>query len=184
MGLGKTLQTLSLIAYLHETHGVKGPHLLICPLSVLGAWMTVSGIFLSRAAGLTVDELSFLTVYRRSTAGFPTTRLSASTDLRTSALVSRARSPAFTPISSSLPTRLTLPSLRGSNTVAGDSACSTRGNFGARSPASFGSADPVFHAQTQDQEPRVERCAGAARYRSSNAHHPQWNAAAEQPHGA
>lgn len=42
MGLGKTLQTLSLIAYLHETHGVKGPHLLICPLSVLGAWMTVS----------------------------------------------------------------------------------------------------------------------------------------------
>lgn len=40
MGLGKTLQTLSLIAYLHETHNVKGPHLLICPLSVLGAWMT------------------------------------------------------------------------------------------------------------------------------------------------
>lgn len=41
MGLGKTLQTLSLLAYLNENHGIKGPHLLICPLSVLGAWMTV-----------------------------------------------------------------------------------------------------------------------------------------------
>ncbi|SCV74235.1 BQ2448_6667 [Microbotryum intermedium] len=40
MGLGKTLQTLSLLAYLYETHGFKGPHLLVCPLSVLGAWMT------------------------------------------------------------------------------------------------------------------------------------------------
>ncbi|GAA5963892.1 hypothetical protein JCM21900_003969 [Sporobolomyces salmonicolor] len=40
MGLGKTLQTLSLIAYLAETYGSKGPHLLICPLSVLGSWMS------------------------------------------------------------------------------------------------------------------------------------------------
>lgn len=40
MGLGKTLQTLSLIAYLAEKHGHKGPHLLVCPLSVLGSWMT------------------------------------------------------------------------------------------------------------------------------------------------
>ncbi|GAA5924215.1 hypothetical protein JCM10213_004524 [Rhodosporidiobolus nylandii] len=39
MGLGKTLQTLSLLAYLDETHGAKGPHLLICPLSVLDSWM-------------------------------------------------------------------------------------------------------------------------------------------------
>ncbi|GAA6009228.1 hypothetical protein JCM11491_004237 [Sporobolomyces phaffii] len=39
MGLGKTLQTLSLIAYLAEAHGAKGPHLLICPLSVLSSWM-------------------------------------------------------------------------------------------------------------------------------------------------
>ncbi|GAA6057817.1 hypothetical protein JCM3770_004290 [Rhodotorula araucariae] len=40
MGLGKTLQTLALIAYLAETHGHKGPHLLVCPLSVLTSWMT------------------------------------------------------------------------------------------------------------------------------------------------
>ncbi|KAL8279227.1 hypothetical protein RQP46_008264 [Phenoliferia psychrophenolica] len=40
MGLGKTLQTLSLFAYLSEAHNIKGPHLLICPLSVLSAWMT------------------------------------------------------------------------------------------------------------------------------------------------
>ncbi|GAA5887357.1 hypothetical protein JCM6882_002504 [Rhodosporidiobolus microsporus] len=40
MGLGKTLQTLSLIAYLDEQHGHKGPHLLVCPLSVLGSWMS------------------------------------------------------------------------------------------------------------------------------------------------
>lgn len=41
MGLGKTLQTLSLFAYLRE-QGLKVPHLIICPLSVLGAWITVS----------------------------------------------------------------------------------------------------------------------------------------------
>ncbi|BGP01284.1 hypothetical protein NBRC10513v2_002236 [Rhodotorula toruloides] len=40
MGLGKTLQTLSLLAYLSEQHGQKGPHLLVCPLSVLGSWMS------------------------------------------------------------------------------------------------------------------------------------------------
>jgi SWI/SNF-related matrix-associated actin-dependent regulator of chromatin subfamily A member 5 len=41
MGLGKTLQTLSLIAHLTETQGgAKGPHLLVCPLSVLSSWMT------------------------------------------------------------------------------------------------------------------------------------------------
>jgi len=38
MGLGKTIQTLALIAYLAENHGRKGPHLIVCPLSVLGAW--------------------------------------------------------------------------------------------------------------------------------------------------
>ncbi|GAA5858503.1 hypothetical protein JCM8547_007336 [Rhodosporidiobolus lusitaniae] len=40
MGLGKTLQTLSLIAYLDQHHNYKGPHLLVCPLSVLGSWMS------------------------------------------------------------------------------------------------------------------------------------------------
>jgi SWI/SNF-related matrix-associated actin-dependent regulator of chromatin subfamily A member 5 len=39
MGLGKTLQTISLFAYLEEHHGIKGPHLVICPLSVLSSWM-------------------------------------------------------------------------------------------------------------------------------------------------
>ncbi|THH29276.1 hypothetical protein EUX98_g4910 [Antrodiella citrinella] len=41
MGLGKTLQTLSLFAYIaeHESLGSMDPHLIICPLSVLSAWL-------------------------------------------------------------------------------------------------------------------------------------------------
>ncbi|KAI9644910.1 hypothetical protein NHQ30_006944 [Ciborinia camelliae] len=46
MGLGKTLQTLSLIQYLKENYPTTGkgrlqrPFLIVCPLSVLGSWMT------------------------------------------------------------------------------------------------------------------------------------------------
>ncbi|BFZ64542.1 hypothetical protein YB2330_005689 [Saitoella coloradoensis] len=39
MGLGKTLQTLSMIAWLKENKDHKGPHLVVCPLSVLQNWM-------------------------------------------------------------------------------------------------------------------------------------------------
>ena len=40
MGLGKTVQTLSLLAYLYENKGVSGPHLIIAPLSTLRSnWM-------------------------------------------------------------------------------------------------------------------------------------------------
>ena len=40
MGLGKTVQTLSLLAYLFENKGVQGPHLIIAPLSTLRSnWM-------------------------------------------------------------------------------------------------------------------------------------------------
>ena len=39
MGLGKTLQTISFLAYLRESRGVKGPHLVIVPKSVVGNWM-------------------------------------------------------------------------------------------------------------------------------------------------
>ena len=42
MGLGKTAQTISLFAYLADTYNERGSHIVICPLSVLGAWMTVS----------------------------------------------------------------------------------------------------------------------------------------------
>ena len=38
-GLGKTLQTISLLAYLRESRGVKGPHLCVVPKSVVGNWM-------------------------------------------------------------------------------------------------------------------------------------------------
>ena len=39
MGLGKTLQTISLIAHLKENHAnFNGPSLVICPLSVLYSW--------------------------------------------------------------------------------------------------------------------------------------------------
>jgi ATP-dependent DNA helicase len=37
MGLGKTLQTISFVAYLRE-RGVYGPFLIVCPLSTLGNW--------------------------------------------------------------------------------------------------------------------------------------------------
>ena len=38
MGLGKTLQTISLLCHLKEKEGVTGPSLVICPLSVLYSW--------------------------------------------------------------------------------------------------------------------------------------------------
>src|SRR4051812_17072852 len=46
MGLGKTLQTLSLVQYLKEndpkagTGRLQRPFLVVCPLSVLSSWMT------------------------------------------------------------------------------------------------------------------------------------------------
>ena len=41
MGLGKTLQTISLLAYLQQKPAglPAGPHLVVCPLSVLPSWM-------------------------------------------------------------------------------------------------------------------------------------------------
>jgi SNF2-related domain len=36
---GKTLQTISLLAYLRESRGVKGPHIAIVPKSVVGNWI-------------------------------------------------------------------------------------------------------------------------------------------------
>lgn len=39
MGLGKTLQTISFLAYLRENRGVKGPHVVIVPKSVVGNWI-------------------------------------------------------------------------------------------------------------------------------------------------
>jgi SWI/SNF-related matrix-associated actin-dependent regulator of chromatin subfamily A member 5 len=38
MGLGKTLQTISLLCHLKEKEGITGPSLVICPLSVLYSW--------------------------------------------------------------------------------------------------------------------------------------------------
>ena len=39
MGLGKTLQTISLLGYLHEFRGITGPHLVIVPKSTLHNWI-------------------------------------------------------------------------------------------------------------------------------------------------
>jgi SWI/SNF-related matrix-associated actin-dependent regulator of chromatin subfamily A member 5 len=39
MGLGKTLQTISFLAYLREHRGIKGPHIVIVPKSVVGNWI-------------------------------------------------------------------------------------------------------------------------------------------------
>lgn len=38
MGLGKTFQTIAMLAYLKFTVGMPGPHLVVCPKSVLGNW--------------------------------------------------------------------------------------------------------------------------------------------------
>jgi SWI/SNF-related matrix-associated actin-dependent regulator of chromatin subfamily A member 5 len=38
-GLGKTLQTISLLAYLRESRGVRGPHLVVAPKSVVSNWL-------------------------------------------------------------------------------------------------------------------------------------------------
>eukprot|EP01061_Rhynchopus_euleeides_P007138 TRINITY_DN16112_c0_g1_i1.p1 TRINITY_DN16112_c0_g1~~TRINITY_DN16112_c0_g1_i1.p1 ORF type:complete len:1211 (+),score=546.16 TRINITY_DN16112_c0_g1_i1:46-3678(+) len=38
MGLGKTFQTIALLAFLKYSMNVPGPHLVICPRSVLGNW--------------------------------------------------------------------------------------------------------------------------------------------------
>jgi SNF2 family DNA or RNA helicase len=38
MGLGKTIQTISLIAHLYETKGVWGPYLIIVPVTTLHNW--------------------------------------------------------------------------------------------------------------------------------------------------
>ena len=38
-GLGKTLQTISLLGYLRESKGVRGPHMVVAPKSTLGNWI-------------------------------------------------------------------------------------------------------------------------------------------------
>ena len=38
MGLGKTIEVISLFAYLYEYKGNQGPHLVVCPLSVVNNW--------------------------------------------------------------------------------------------------------------------------------------------------
>ena len=42
MGLGKTLQSISFIAYMVHVRKLPGPHLVVVPLSVLFNWMQVS----------------------------------------------------------------------------------------------------------------------------------------------
>lgn len=38
-GLGKTIQTISLLCYLLETKNVRGPHMIIAPKAVLSNWV-------------------------------------------------------------------------------------------------------------------------------------------------
>lgn len=40
MGLGKTLQTIALLAYLASYKGIWGPHLIVVPTSVIINWET------------------------------------------------------------------------------------------------------------------------------------------------
>ena len=38
MGLGKTIQAIAFIAYLHEFKNIQGKHLVVMPNSVMGNW--------------------------------------------------------------------------------------------------------------------------------------------------
>lgn len=38
MGLGKTIQTIALIGYLYQFKNLRGPHLIVCPNSVVSNW--------------------------------------------------------------------------------------------------------------------------------------------------
>jgi SNF2 family DNA or RNA helicase len=38
MGLGKTLQTVAFVSYLKEVAEIRGPHLIVAPVSVLSSW--------------------------------------------------------------------------------------------------------------------------------------------------
>lgn len=61
MGLGKTLQVISFLAYLHET-GETGPYLIVCPLTVLPTW---ANEFLRYASSSTHFLLVYWTVLAR-----------------------------------------------------------------------------------------------------------------------
>jgi len=50
-GLGKTLQTISLLGYLYEFKGIRGPHMVVAPKSTLGNWMRESQPLLPLAQG-------------------------------------------------------------------------------------------------------------------------------------
>ena len=38
MGLGKTVQSISMLAYMYEVENIRGPHLIVCPLTVTNNW--------------------------------------------------------------------------------------------------------------------------------------------------
>jgi SNF2 family DNA or RNA helicase len=39
MGLGKTIQSISFMNYLMQREGIRGPFLVVAPLSTIGHWM-------------------------------------------------------------------------------------------------------------------------------------------------
>eukprot|EP00494_Astrolonche_serrata_P007631 UN07663 len=38
MGLGKTIETIALLAYLFDNENIRGPHLIVIPLSTRPGW--------------------------------------------------------------------------------------------------------------------------------------------------
>lgn len=65
MTQGKTLQTISLLAYLRESRGVRGPHLVLVPKSVAGNWMRelkrwCPSIRAARMGGTKEERLRFI----------------------------------------------------------------------------------------------------------------------------
>lgn len=57
MGLGKTIQTIAFLAYLREVEGVKGPHLIVAPLSVVENWSNEFGKWFPDCRTVTLSAL-------------------------------------------------------------------------------------------------------------------------------
>lgn len=56
MGLGKTLQSISVLAYLREDRGIKGPHIVIVPkstVSIVSTMLVPVSAFMSGSNALT-----------------------------------------------------------------------------------------------------------------------------------
>lgn len=63
MGLGKTIQSIGFLAYLHHSMGKHGPHLIVVPLSVLSNWISEIERFCPSFRAVRFHGMSILLVF-------------------------------------------------------------------------------------------------------------------------